>query len=80
MREAVVLDHIIHKGLGDFHRCEWMFEGYEMRCLGEAIDDNQNGGDGVSLRKPRDEIHGEVCPHMGWDRKRLQQTRRCNDL
>lgn len=66
----------LKEGTGDRRRRVWVAEGDEVRVLGERVDNGEDDEFPVDLGEALDEVHRDVCPHLGRYHERLQETRR----
>ena len=58
-------NNAIKESSGDQRYRVWVAERDEMCILGEAIDHREDNRLAPDFKKPFDEVHGDVGPHLG---------------
>jgi hypothetical protein len=52
----------------------WLTEVNEVRVSGEAVDDDEYDGLSVDLGKALNQVHRDICPHLGQHVEWLEET------
>jgi hypothetical protein len=69
-------DDAVEEGTSDGRGCVGVAERNKMCILGEAVDDGEDDRLAADLGQPLDEVHGNICPHLGRHLQGLQEPGR----